>query len=120
MNNFVAKELAVCPVCGNTHMTGVLIHKDMKEIKNQVTHEALCPEHQEMFDDGFIALVEVEDTHHKGGKRVPITEPNRTGRLVHIKKDVFDNLITENVDDSMPLVFMAIDAVEHIVSMFED
>ena len=95
-NNFVNIERACCPVCGKVHTdskdTGILIHKGLREIPDEktVTGYALCKEHQEQVDDGFIHLVEVDEsksTLRENGNLNP-EDAYRTGKLCAIKKEV--------------------------------
>ena len=98
-NSFVAQELAQCPVCGITHTTGILIHKRMRDIKDQVTHQALCPKDQEHLDNGFIALIEVNNLKDK--ETLKPGEADRTGVVMHLKRTAAEEIFNKGVEDIM-------------------
>lgn len=92
MNNFVARELAVCPVCGKPHMTGILVHRYLEEIEDQVTHYDFCEEHQKLIDDGYVFLIEIDPTRSDINSDNTVFEDKafRTGRIITAKKECFD------------------------------
>lgn len=92
MNNFVAQELAVCPVCGKTHTTGILIHKNLEEIEDQVTHYDFCEEHQKLIYDGYVFLIEIDPTRSgiNSDNTIAQNKAFRTGRIITAKKECFD------------------------------
>ena len=79
----------VCPVCTKEHDPVVLLDK---RLKNTLTnHEfagwSLCPEHQKMADEGYIALVECANPD------APTLETaKRTGTLGHVRTEVWGKL----------------------------
>jgi hypothetical protein len=82
-------EKAVCPVCGTVHETGsLLMNMRLKPISEQasVTHYEMCPAHQKLADEDFIALVEVTGEPHS------ISDANRTGDIAHIRRSVYDSV----------------------------
>lgn len=84
----VAMEMASCPVCGNEHPIGVLIHKRLKPIENQTTSIRLCPEHQELADKGYVALVAVDAEKSKPEQGVFY----RTGEVMHMADRMFKEI----------------------------
>lgn len=65
----VSMEERVCLVCGNPFDTGaILLDKRLRQsmAHRTVTGWGLCPEHEQMFKDGYVALVEC-DPERSGG-----------------------------------------------------
>lgn len=91
--SYVAVEQALCPVCATEHDTGVIIHKQLKDVLEPkvVTHWQMCPEHEKLKDKGYIALVGIDPTRSEGKT---MSGAFRTGNLAFLKAarwdDVFD------------------------------
>lgn len=86
-------------------------HKNMQE---RVKWD-LCENHQTMFDDGFVALVEARDTstRDKYGK-VAAKDAVRTGRVCHILGTVAVELFGMGFDPSLPLCFVVPGVIDNI------
>lgn len=60
----VGMAYSVCPVCLHQHDPVVLLDKHLR--KTLTAHEfngwSMCPEHQSLKDEGYVALVEVSNT----------------------------------------------------------
>jgi hypothetical protein len=95
--SFVGMERHICVVCAERFETGnVLLHKRMQPVfgRTTVTGYGMCPKHQKLKDDGFIALIECDpnktkvhgDTHEA---RAHLKDAYRTGRLVHMRATAF-------------------------------
>lgn len=88
----------VCPVCGKEHDEAVLVQTKMGLPPKLTAHEFLgwkmCPEHQELYDRGFIALIEVSN--------VPtgMVDAVRTGQVAHIRAVVWPGLFDCPVPES--------------------
>lgn len=83
--------------------------------KNTVTGTSLCPEHQKMFDDGYIALIEIDPSKsgqpNHYGNLMP-ENAHRTGVVVHLRRKVFEDIFdgSRAVDkDGKPLPMVFID-----------
>lgn len=93
--DYVRMEQAVCPVCHKVHNHGgIVMNMKLKSIpeKQALTHVALCEEHQKLFDNGYVAIVEAdlarsETTHEGGGTRVKPGGAYLLGRCVHIREE---------------------------------
>ena len=73
-----------CIICGAVYDTGdLLLDKRMKQSmeKHTVVGHGLCPAHQQMKDDGFVALIEADERGE-----------NRTGRAVHIRSSAWPHI----------------------------
>lgn len=97
MKSHVSLEAAICPVCGQQHQTGtVMIDKRLRDVFEQetVTGYAMCPEHQKLLDDGFVALVGIDPTRSSTEKTGAMTLQGafRTGNLMHIRASVWHHI----------------------------
>lgn len=85
--SFVSMEQQQCIVCGAIYDTGsLLLDKRLKPSlePKTVTGTGLCPAHQKLKDEGYIALIELE---RENGPR--------TGTYVHIKAEVWPDIFKE-------------------------
>ena len=82
----VSIEQHICLVCGAAFETGsILLDRRLRAIMEHHTKTGwgLCPEHQKLADDGFVALVEC-DPQRSGSQadgRMKPEQAYRTGRL---------------------------------------
>lgn len=85
----VSLERRVCLACGSPFDTGnILLDKRLRQsmARHTVTGWGLCSEHERMFEEGFIALVEC-DPWRSGAPSSGNIDPEqayRTGRLAHL------------------------------------
>lgn len=93
MKSFVSLEEHVCVVCGQTYGTGnLLLDRRLRERfdMHTVTGYGMCPDHEKLRADGFVALVEAEEGKSAVvGDRVRDSKAHRTGTYAHIKAEVF-------------------------------
>jgi len=98
--SYVTMEQKQCVVCGELYDTGaLLLDKRLRKVFDTctVTSPGLCPEHQRLADDGYIALIETTDD----------TGEYRTGNIAHVRKDAFNELFSVTLDkDASPIVFV--------------
>lgn len=91
----VSLEQHVCLVCGTRFDTGAILLD--KRLRPSMKHHTatgwgLCPEHQKLSDDGFVALVECDPQRSgasAGAARMKPEQAHRTGRLAHVKREAF-------------------------------
>lgn len=106
--DFVAMEINICPVCGETHThnTGILLHKQLKEIpeKNKITGYGLCESDEKRFKEGYLALIVIKN----GSKdqKIKFEDADRTGTIIHVKRDVFANMVDTPIKDDEELMFI--------------
>ena len=69
MKSYVSVEQKQCPICGIVHDTGLLLDRRMRESLERftLTGAALCGECQGKYDEGYIALVEVDPAQSPEG-----------------------------------------------------
>ena len=75
----------LCPVCGHKHDEVVLLDKSLRNSlgKDNFLGWSLCSEHQKLFDDDFIALIETTNSPNN------LKDADRTGNLAHVRASVF-------------------------------
>lgn len=80
----------------------------------------LCPEHQRLFSEGFVALVECDPQRSGvplGDGRMKPEQAYRTGRLVHLKRGAFAQVFNTSIAVDQPCVFVELDVIERLQSM---
>lgn len=113
--NYVGMGYSVCPVCLKEHSESVLLDTRLK--KSLTRHEfagwELCEEHNKLYVDGYIALVEcVEEPKN-------IQSANRTGNIVHIKLSVWSHIFNTDPPTN-PMVFIGTDVFNTLRTMLEN
>lgn len=120
----VSLEQHVCLVCGTAFDTGAILLD--KRLRASMEHHTatgwgLCPEHQKLLDDGFVALVEC-DPQRSGspvGGRMHPKQAYRTGRLVHLRRIVFAQIFNAPIADDQACVFVEPNVIEQLQAMVE-
>lgn len=87
--------VTLCPVCGAEHDEVVLLDKRLKNSLNpkQIMGWGMCPEHQKLKDDGYIALVETVN------EPITINEADRTGQIAHVRSSVWPDLFNSPIPE---------------------
>lgn len=81
--SYVSMETRTCIVCGEEYETGsILLNKRLANTLNEKTMvgTGMCPSHEKMKDEGYIALVGVEKE---------CANPIRTGKVCHIRSSAW-------------------------------
>jgi hypothetical protein len=123
--DFVKMERKVCPVCGITHShnAGLLLHKRMRDIKDEhtITGYEFCEEHDQMREQGFVALVEIDpkQSELKSNGNIDINGAHRTGRVAHLKREAMEQIF-DNVNISAPMVYIDSETFEILEKLAED
>ena len=121
----VSMERCVCFICTAEYDTGaILLHRRLRPCLERytVTGWGLCPEHQRLFDDGFIALVECH-LPRGGASEAPAAEmmdpshAERTGRVAHMKREVFLQLFNVEIAQTFPCVFVEPTVMEYLEAL---
>lgn len=115
-NSYVKMEQRMCPVCGKRHECGgLLLHTQLKDIPDDktVTGYDLCPEHQTLFDDGYIAFVEVSNAHKR--ETLKMEDANRTGQVVHVRRTAASWMFS-GIPEDLPMVFVEPEVVNFLKS----
>ena len=119
----VSLEQHVCLVCGVRFDTGAIL-LDRRLRASMEHHTAtgwgLCAEHQKLSDDGFVALIECDPQRSgspAGGANVKPEQAYRTGRLAHLKREVFARVFNLPIAANQPCVFVEPGVIEQVQSM---
>ena len=119
----VSLEQHVCLVCGKAFDTGtILLDKRLRASMERHTKTGwgLCPEHQKLSDDGFVALVECDPQRSgssAGSARMKSDQAYRTGRLAHVRRTVFAQVFNVSIDDKQTCVFVELGVIDQLQSM---
>jgi hypothetical protein len=97
----VSMEQQVCIVCCKAYDTNaILLHKQLRPVldRHTVTGWGMCPEHQKLKDEGYVALIEIDEAkstpsvgHNPHGQIQP-NDAYRLGRVVHVRVSAWDNI----------------------------
>ncbi len=118
----VSLEQRVCLVCGKPFDTGsILLDKRLRPSmeRHTTTGWGLCPGHQKLSDDGFVALVEC-DPQRSGSPangRMKPDQAYRTGRLAHLRRAAFTKIFDAPISDDQACVFVEPGVIERLQSM---
>ncbi len=118
----VSLEQHACLVCGTAFDTGaILLDKRLRASmeRHTATGWGLCPEHQKLADDGFVALVECDPQRSgsQAGGRMKPEQAYRTGRLAHLRRTVFAQVFNVPIADEQACVFVEPGVIEQLQSM---
>lgn len=120
--SYVTLEQRQCVVCGTTYDTGsLLLDKRLRDCFDHytVTGTGLCPEHDKLFKDGYLALVGCDEKKTKvaGGKVMKPEDAYRTGTIVHIRKTVAREIFNIEIPDKLPMMFCDEEVVAKLQAM---
>ena len=116
-------EQHVCLVCGARFDTGaILLDKRLRASmeRHTATGWGLCPEHQKLSDDGFVALVECDPQRSgspSGDGRMQPGQAYRTGRLAHLKREVFARVFNVPIEADQSCVFVEPGVIDQLQAM---
>lgn len=117
----VSLEQHVCIVCGTAFDTGaILLDKRLRASMEHHTKTGwgLCPEHQKLSDDGFVALIEIDPERSVlGSVGVRPEQAHRTGRLAHLKRNAFPKVFDVPIQDAQVCVFIEPGVIEQLQTM---
>lgn len=110
MKSYVCVDQHVCEVCGKVHDVCLLIDKRMHERFDgpTVTGWGLCPEHKKLFDDGYIALVAIDEglsIRQPDGTVLP-GDAHRTGPVAHLRRRVAEKVFNVPLPEGLPVCFV--------------
>ena len=118
----VSLEQRVCLVCGAPFDTGsLLLDKRLRASmkRHTTTGWGLCPEHQKLFDDGFVALVEC-DPERSGSPadgRMKPEQAYRTGRVAHLRRTAFAEVFNTPITAEQACVFVEPGVLDQLQAM---
>jgi hypothetical protein len=123
MKSYVSMEQKKCLVCCKDFGNGtILLDRRLREKFETYTLTGwdLCPEHQKLFNDGFIALVGVDKAKSKilsNGNLNP-EDAYRTGEIAHLRFEAFDRIMNVSGKDPegkrFPVLFCEPDVIRKL------
>lgn len=119
----VSLEQHVCLVCGSTFDTGsILLDRRLRPTMEHhtTTGWGLCPEHQRLSSEGFVALVECDPLRSglpSGEGSMKPEEAYRTGRVAHLKRSAFAKVFNVPITTVQPCMFVELGVIERLQSM---
>lgn len=118
--SYVSMEQKQCLVCGTVYDSGsILLDRRLRQSmeRNTITGTGLCPEHQELYDKGYIALVEATSPSH--GANIKPEDAIRTGVICHLNREAADNIFNIELPKTIPMVFVEPGVIEKLQAMTE-
>jgi hypothetical protein len=107
----VSLEQRVCVICGATFDTNaILIDRRLQPSLEcrTITGHGLCPSHQQMFDDGWVALIEIDAARSGNpsqGAKVKPGQAHRTGRVAFLKRETCAVIFNVPIEPTCPYVW---------------
>lgn len=99
MKSYVSMEHQICVICGAEFQTNsILLDKRLKDSMEPttVTGYGLCPEHQKLHDEGYIALIAVDEALSTNKPKNNVIKGlngiHRTGAVAHVRREVAKNI----------------------------
>ena len=123
--SYVAQEHHVCFICGELFPTGaILLDRRLKKRldPNQATGYGLCPEHEKLHKDGYVAFVEIDPSRTTNGEPFTIDNTARTGTIIHIKRGVARQIFNPDMklDLDREMVYCDADLVKRLTALEEE
>ena len=118
----VSMEQHRCIVCGQEYDTGaILLDRRLRDSleRTTLTGNGLCPEHEQLHDDGYVALVECDQERTRtDGDTVKPENAYRTGNIAHVRRSVwphiFDSEAPTKDGEPLPMVFIEIGVIAEL------
>lgn len=123
--SYVTLEQHQCLVCGDVFDTGSLLLD--KQLMNKfesktVTDRALCPKHKKVYDDNYIALIEINPPSRKSD-HIDFESASRTGEVAFVRKPSYVKLfgpVGDKKDFKDAIVFVEKGIIAKLQEMVED
>jgi hypothetical protein len=123
--SYVSLEQRLCVVCATSFDTGsILLGRRLRASmeRHTTTGWGLCPEHQRLNSEGFVALVECDPQRSgepSGDGQMKPEQAYRTGRLAHLKREAFARVFNVAIAAEQPVVFVEPGVIERLQTMAE-
>jgi len=98
--SYVGMAHHYCPLCLIKHDPLVLLDRRLKETltNDEFAGFKLCDEHQKLKDDGFIALLCIDED--MSPRPISIATAHRTGSYMHLKADAYKQIIDTDLPEN--------------------
>ena len=108
--SYVSMETKQCLVCAKEFNAGVLLDSRLRDSlePKTLTGYGLCDEHNELFEDEYIALIGIDEsksTVETNGNILP-HNAYRTGNVIHVKYSVLKGFFNITISKSLPVIFV--------------
>ncbi|MEO8058346.1 MAG: ATPase [Burkholderiales bacterium] len=121
--SYVSLEQHLCVVCATPFDAGSILldrrlRANMK--RHTTTGWGLCPEHQRLHSEGFVALVECDPQRSgapSGDGQMKPEQAYRTGLLAHLRREAFTQVFNVAITADQPVVFVEPGVIERLQSM---
>jgi hypothetical protein len=119
----VSLEQRLCLVCGTCFDTGtILLDRRLRASmeRHTTTGWGPCPGHERLCSQGFVALVECDPQRSgrpSGDGQMKPEQAYRTGRLAHLKREVFGRVFDVAIAAGQPVVFVEPGVIEKLEAM---
>lgn len=105
----VSMETKQCLVCAKEFNVGVLLDRRLRDSleSKTLTGYGLCDEHNELFEDEYIALIGIDESKSTitNGNILP-ENAYRTGSVAHVKYSVLEGFFNVPINKSLPIIFV--------------
>lgn len=119
----VTMEQHVCVVCCKTFDTGaVLLDKRLRAVfdRHTTTGMGLCPEDTKKREDGYVALIGVRNAGDRNtDKYLRQDEADRTGEVIHIKREAFDKILNAPAPEQ-GVAFVDAEVIEYLKRLHQE
>lgn len=109
MKSHVSMQMKICLVCCTKYSVGILLDRGMKDSlePETVTGWGLCEKHKQLFEDGYIALVGIDESQSTitNGSILP-ENAYRTGTVAHVKYPVIQGFFNIPISSKLPVLFV--------------
>ena len=111
-------EPKLCAICGKVEGDGAdkidpTLCAQMFELKKPNEHWGLCAEHQKLYEENYVAIVEIaEPDSSVPGNDLSVV--HRTGKIIHVKRELLKHLYDTSIDLTIPMVFCTPDVSKQI------
>jgi hypothetical protein len=111
--NYVGMGVHICPVCLKEHDEVVLIDKCLRPTlkRRNFVGWALCTEHEELWQNGYIALIECTNS-----QQTTLEGAERTGAVAHVRKEVWPHIFNTPVPNT-PIAFVQQGVIDRLQAM---
>lgn len=106
----VSMQMKICLVCCNKYSAAILLDRRMKDSlePETVTGWGLCEEHKKLFDDGYIALIGIDESKStiKANGNITAEDAYRTGNVCHVRYPVLQGFFNMPINPKLPIIFV--------------
>jgi len=109
-DEYVKMGKHACKVCNCLFDSGeILLHRNLRAIPEDktVTGFGLCPEHQKLFNEGYVALIVIDESKSRmNGGNVKPKDAHRTGMIIHMRREVMKEMFDLDLSTIKEMLFV--------------